>query len=262
MTLSPDLYGHGMSHILPIYSVFESSIFRASSSSSQDPHLAIILRSLHIDDLERTGRLQEDLALFGFPPPHGDAMLVDNRLYPPRLRSFLSHISTSTGAKPHILIAYTWVLYMALFSGGRYLRSQLRTANTEAWHIGPSPDIDPDAPLQFWCFAGDQDGEDLKTDFKARIKSLETLLTPEERREVVDEGIEIMKRMIAVVQEIATTAAETETQEPDHQSTVTSLLTMRLLLPFSLLKTLASWSWDLATGRRVGLGAVGRRAVA
>ena len=148
---------------------------------------------------------------------------------------------------------------MALFSGGRYLRSQLRAANTQAWQLGTSPEQEPDEPLQFWCFDGDQDGEDLRAAFKARVLSLEAHLTPEERQEVVDEGVEIMKRMITVVQEISTTVGAEGSEEPDYELTTLGLLWVRMLLPVSMLKILGSWGLGLA---KVGLGAVGRGAVA
>lgn len=67
---------------------------------------------------------------------------------PPSLQSFLNHIRTSTPKKPHLLLAYTWVLYMALFSGGRYLRARLRDAGVGFWtstHIGCGWDCDCDS---------------------------------------------------------------------------------------------------------------------
>lgn len=51
----------------------------------------------------------------------------------PALASFIKHIENSVVAKPHVLVAYAWVLYMALFSGGRYLRASLQNAGTDFW---------------------------------------------------------------------------------------------------------------------------------
>jgi heme oxygenase len=39
--------------------------------------------------------------------------------------AFLSRIRQSVHARPHVLLAYAWVFYMALFSGGRVLRGLL-----------------------------------------------------------------------------------------------------------------------------------------
>ena len=51
----------------------------------------------------------------------------------PRLMTFISHIQTSTTRKPHLLIAYAWIFYMALFSGGRWIRAQLYAAGEDFW---------------------------------------------------------------------------------------------------------------------------------
>ena len=75
----------------------------------------------------------------------------------------------------------------------------------------------------------------------------------------MDEGVEIMKRMIAVVQEISTTVGAEGSEEPDYELTTLGLLWVRMLLPVSMLKMLGSWGLGLA---KVGLGAVGRGAVA
>lgn len=104
---------------------------------------------------------------------------------------------------------------MALFSGGRYLRAQLRGANTTSWHIpveaAQTVENNADAPLQFWCFDGDEDGEDLKTEFKARVAEVEALLTEEERREVVAEGVEIMRSLIEIVRHLEAAGLEERT---------------------------------------------------
>lgn len=107
------------------------------------------------------------------------------------MQAFLAHIHEAIAARPHLLIAYTWNLYMALFSGGRHLRSQLRDSGIFATEA-----------LSFWSFDGEQDGEDLKMEFKARVAALETLLTPEERAEIVSEGVVIMRCLVEVVREL------------------------------------------------------------
>ena len=82
---------------------------------------------------------------------------------------------------------------MALFSGGRHLRSQLRASGIFA---------DGDGGLSFWGFDGEQDGEDLRTEYKARVAGVEALLSPEERDEVVGEGVLIMGFLVEVVREL------------------------------------------------------------
>lgn len=86
---------------------------------------------------------------------------------------------------------------MALFSGGRYLRSQLRSSG-----LFGDVNINMDKGLSFWAFDGTEDGEDLKRDFKARVMRLEAQLTHEERVEIVSEGVEIMRGLVEVVGEL------------------------------------------------------------
>lgn len=98
---------------------------------------------------------------------------------------------------------------MALFSGGRHIRSALQHASPGFW----TPPLPPrslstqapekdDAPLSFWSFDGDADGEDLKAEFKARFQDVEACLSEGEKEEVVSEGVRIMEGVRGVVEEI------------------------------------------------------------
>ena len=146
---------------------------------------------------------------------------------------------------------------MALFSGGRYLRAQLRAANLQAWHVTRivhtdthdtqhpkvegSAHVDADAPLNFWCFDGDSDGEDLKARFKAKFAEIEVLLTDDERGEVVAEAVEIMHGLIAVVRELEAEAA-TEPQKDNTDMCRSKVVT----IPTSVLGMLVSFTWGIA----------------
>ena len=93
---------------------------------------------------------------------------------------------------------------MALFSGGRYIRSTLHRAGQDFW-IGPSSEKTHELNdmLSFWAFDGEQDGEDIKADLKRRFAETEAWLSEEQKEEVVREGVFIMETMCDVVQEIA-----------------------------------------------------------
>jgi heme oxygenase len=112
-------------------------------------------------------------------------------------QSFMTHIRTSTNEKPHLLIAYTWILYMALFSGGRHIRARLLSAGPKFWGVE-----EEDPPLSFWTFPSSTDGEDLKTLYKAQVLELSTSLTELERKEIVAGGVEIMSTMLKLVDEV------------------------------------------------------------
>ena len=161
------------------------------------------LRRLWIPELERAGRLRRDLERLypgGGSPSYGTI----GEETAPRLTGLTRHISETTERKPHLLMAYTWLLYMALFSGGRYIRARLRDAGTKFWTGGESEKGgDMDEVLSFWTFEGGEDGEDVKADFKQRFGELEKCLTGQEMEEVVQEAAHIMDAMMGLVEEIA-----------------------------------------------------------
>lgn len=131
----------------------------------------------------------------------------------PIVAPFISHIEQVVVAKPHLQIAYTWVFYMRLFSGGCYIRARLRSAGEDFWASAGLPKVPSDGEyvqepekgtigLSFWEFSGTSDGKDLKEDYKSRIHDLEASLTLEERQEIVNEAMDIMVKLIEIVKEI------------------------------------------------------------
>lgn len=93
---------------------------------------------------------------------------------------------------------------MALFSGGRYIRAQLRQAGPAFWNSKFSGEKRRhfDDQLSFWEFEGVRDGEDLRAEFKKRFMDVEQHLTEGEREEVLQEAVYIMGAVIGVVEEI------------------------------------------------------------
>ena len=59
-----------------------------------------------------------------------------------------------------------------------------------------------DRGLAFWHFDGDQDGEDIKAEFKRRLAALETLFTVDERVDVIEEAKEIFSLCATLVDEL------------------------------------------------------------
>ncbi|KAK5118996.1 hypothetical protein LTR62_000207 [Meristemomyces frigidus] len=114
-------------------------------------------------------------------------------------------------AKPHLLLAYAWVMYMAIFSGGRWIRAQLKDAGPEFWKLSTDkvvidakslPNVLETPGLCFLCFDGEEDGEDIKREFKRRLVETEACLTFQERQEVVEEATHLFEHCIALVQQL------------------------------------------------------------
>ena len=200
--------------VLEIYESFEGAIKRVGDEregygEGKEGRRELVLeglRRLCPPEVERAGRLRRNLERLG---------ANDKKEGGPRLKALIQHITSSTSHKPHLLLAYTWLLYMALFSGGRYIRARLREAGREFWMTtrvekekekekGENIGID-EAVLSFWNFDGEEDGEDSKVEFKQRFAEMEGWLTDEEREEVIQEAVYIMDSLLGVVKEISET---------------------------------------------------------
>ncbi|OIW29807.1 heme oxygenase-like protein [Coniochaeta ligniaria NRRL 30616] len=191
--------------------------FRSQSSNSErpshgpvpSPRIHTILNQLFIPGLLRSSRLRSDLrALTGW----SDAALqsrLEEVATNGRLGEIVAHIRRSAGKHPHVLLAYAWVLYMALFSGGRFVRATLESAGAHGfWTAEESASkqqrrtAPAHGPLDFFHFPTPQDGEDLKHEFKQRLADAGHLLTPSEREDIVKEAICIFENLILVINQL------------------------------------------------------------
>lgn len=175
-----------------------------ADASHDDDSVQTWLANLRPHGLARATRLKDDLkhlrAVAGptiySTPELGDIWVMDMRT---RMRS-----------QPHILVAYAWVFYMATFAGGRWIRQQLANGGTKFWTqqtVSENNTADEKAPhelpgFSFLSFDGDQDGEDIKGLFKARLAEAETLLTEEQKREIIDVAQQLFERCNKLVGEL------------------------------------------------------------
>lgn len=191
-------------------------VLEASQAPAVSSRIRNILSELALPDMRRTLALQDDLmSLTGWSSCTLTKHLND-AAEAPVLSSFLHHIRHAVEARPHVLLAYGWVLYMALFSGGRFIRASLEAAGPAFWaplsdlsHPSPSTETERESsersargPFQFFRFNTPSDGEDLKQTFKDRLVELETLLTDQEREEIVQEAQNIFDFMVKMVMEL------------------------------------------------------------
>lgn len=204
-----------------------------------------LLAYLRLPGLVRSERLRADIRILTKFSEHKIDESLQLVSQDGRLAAFIAHIKKSVDEKPHVLVAYAWVLYMALFSGGRYLRALLQGAGDlghEFWERDPSPirpysvtgDRDEfrgwgpaefaeqlnisarsrsrirseDSPsesipgMQFFSFPGNEDGEDIKLEFKKRMTETEILLTAGEKEDIITEAEAIFQFMVEMVSEL------------------------------------------------------------
>lgn len=204
-----------------------------------------MLEHLQLPGLMRSSPLRADLRSLTRWPNHDveDELKKIREMGP--LADFLDHMRRSVENKPHVLVAYAYIFYMALFAGGRFIRASLEYAGPEFWDRQPSP-IKPNMrpcepatplgddeqlgeegsvpisgsershrshkdynfPLRFLHFMTPLDGEDLKKEFKERLADAEAILTSRERVDIIQESVAIFDHMTLVVGQLHVLCAE------------------------------------------------------
>lgn len=278
---NPSKYVSGLLHIAPIYITFESlwqsildepyeaeeaqpslhNIWAAerpklepiSDSATTDPFFVrktcsrthCLLSGLQLPGLPRAERLRTDIRVLTSTSAYKVQEQLAAVSQHGKLAEFLAHTKRSVEANPHVLMAYAWVMYMALFSGGRHLRTELRKAGgigPNFWDREPSPvrpysitqrrrgsrfsptDFTAEDTvrqprsrsrsessasgmalgMQFFNFIGDEDGEDIKREFKSRFAEAETHLLPTEKEDIVQEAQHIFSFMFSLISDLDT----------------------------------------------------------
>jgi len=163
------------------------------------------LKDLRPAGMARTPRLKRDLEFFtGKSGAELDALLEEKPH--PNVEAYCNHIREVVAQKPHVLTAYGWCYYMAVFAGGRWIRDQLMKPGEAFWRNAAVPNTPSDIPLQesglaFWNFDGTQDGEDIKVPYRQQFNTAhESVFSKEQIEDVLAEAQEIFKGIFSVVE--------------------------------------------------------------
>lgn len=288
----PSPYVAGLLHIAPIYLTFESlwrSLLDSPSTTlgasdeadgvsreiedtkdtdrsqrsqitAMDSRVRAILDRLYLPDLMRSDRLRLDIrSLTGWSEQDSEDQLRITSSTG-RLGEFTAHIKQSVEQKPHTLVAYSYILFMALFAGGRFIRATLETAGDDFWQQSPSgihPAVSPDVrgepsdwkppsrmtkdeifdrdetshpdhrlPLRFFHFPTPLDGEDLKRDFKKSLLESESDLTKQEKTDIVQEAVCIFDHMELLVTQLDEACAHMKPDESKQSLSKEGLATL------------------------------------
>ncbi|KAF2161028.1 hypothetical protein M409DRAFT_28635 [Zasmidium cellare ATCC 36951] len=207
-TESPLLYSKGLVPFARIFILFEIEWelltrhfhTKASTYSGHEYDVRQWLSNLRPSGLARSHRLRDDLRhlrMVAGPdiyntPALGDAWVKD-------MRDLMRK-------KPHVFMAFAWVFYMAVFSGGRWIRRQLSNGGVDFWLSQPGalrPKSDLVVPgFSFLSFDSEHDGEDLKALFKTRLGDAERLLTMDEKQDVINVSQQLFDRCVLLVHEL------------------------------------------------------------
>ncbi|KAI4714302.1 hypothetical protein J4E89_001752 [Alternaria sp. Ai002NY15] len=180
-------------------SLFTSTL---GAPTPPSPQLAAFLKALRPRGLIRSSRLKRDLEyLLGVHPTDLEVLLAK---YPgDKVADFCTHIRKSVNEKPWTLVSYAWCFYMAVFSGGRWIRGTLLKAPPGFWPEQDGEETNlKECGLSFWHFLGPHDGEDIKADFKTQLLAAETLFTPDERVDIIEEAKNIFRLCATLVDEL------------------------------------------------------------
>lgn len=161
-TDNPSTYITGLLHIGAVYIAFESlwqNILGIHSEIAPMPYTypfncelgqydeapQITERTRHIlqeaywSDMLRAARIKADIRSMTGWPDH----VIDEQIRSVgtsgRLGKLTLHIRDSVNAKPHLLLAYAYCLYLALLSGGSYIRTELMYLKSDFWQETPTP---------------------------------------------------------------------------------------------------------------------------
>lgn len=164
------------------------------SFSSDEERVKAVLRSICMPELYRTRRLDSDFAALKLLEPSLAGLDADTANAG---REFRQYLNERMPEKPHLLVAYIWIMYQALFNGGRFIRMALLKAGPEFWGLSPK-EMDPTnfpSPLSFWCV---ENNDAIQAEFRSRVEKADKLLTEPERQEILDEALEIFRRCTAI----------------------------------------------------------------
>lgn len=212
--------------------------------------MSSLLKTLYDRSLLRTQRIQHDLSLL---PP----LLSSHDNTQPQRVLTTQLITSRIQSRPHVLIAYTWIMYHALFNGGRWIRAQLLSASVP--HFWPAAS-DRENCLTLWRFDGDRDGEDIKEAFKVRFDCVSAQLSEEEQQDVVDEAVDLFKLCADLVEHldhaVGAASQADENDQPQQQQRHylrlgSSSASPNLHLVSSLthqLSAIIAWMWALVLG--------------
>jgi len=211
-TTTPLLYSIGISAFAQVYTAFESAWLLVNEEEEHTPQLNENLRhaleNLLDYRIQRSAILEQDISclLQLITQCHGSdaANTIASWRKSEILQEYLFHISAAISARPHVIVAYAWVMYMALFSGGRWIRMVLKDAGSEFWE-GRGFEAHKQTALTgftFLTFTGSHDGEDTKAAFKQQLAVVEEVLGVQEKQDIVDEARYIFQKSIDLVHEL------------------------------------------------------------
>lgn len=238
----PRIYRQGIQSFYHVFKTFEeewqaamakASDFDEKNINNNDDddstqRIAHILKQVWTPALARTAPLQLDLNFYY----HNESDKFETPIMPQQV-DFANHIRRVISEKPHLALAYGHTMYLALFAGGRILRSNIMRS------AGLFPQIDGLSTEEVALrgtnlFRFEVDDEDaLRLGYKSRYElATRNDLTEQEKKEIIEESQEIFRRNILCVSEIAQKNAKIMAEKLGYKAFQASKIVLLVLLIF------------------------------
>lgn len=200
----PRIYRQGIQSFYHVFKTYEEcwqeEMNKKIKEDAPEARIQSILREVWTPALTRTEPLRKDLNFYY----HEDPSKFEEPIMKEQVE-FVQHIKDQIREKPYLALAYGHTMYLALFAGGRILRSNVMRA------AGLFPQVEglttEEVALRgtnlFQFQVEDEDA--LRMGFKSRFElATRNDLTEQEKQDIIAESKEIFRRNILCVSEIAT----------------------------------------------------------
>ena len=225
---NPLLYLQGIIAFGLIYDVFENQLTKEASNHGSKERGSEALGLLCIPGLLRRDKLQQDVHELQHRLGKEHVKQCDDMQK--QAMRILHELPNRLAEKPHLIYAYTWAMYLAMFNGGRWIRGQLRDAGEVFW-MGPPP-------LSFWEFEDGHDGTEIHLQFKDNFEIAARQLTDDQWAEVVQEAPEVFALCLGLVGALEGVSQEEANHKPPSKGDSLLNLTSTLWTAFGYIGVL------------------------
>lgn len=195
----PKIYRQGLQAFYHVFQSIERSLAREFAKGESD-EMTHLLKSIWKPEMARTAKAERDLMFYY----NNRRDKFENPIMPEQIK-FSNHIEQVTKEKPYLLLAYMHVMYLALFAGGRIMRSKISRA-TGLFPQVPGLKYEEVVKQGSNFYTFDVEDEDfLRIIFKRDYELFtRNSLTEEQKQEIIEEGKYIFKQNSVCVSELET----------------------------------------------------------
>lgn len=191
------IYRQGLQSFYHVFQAIEGSLER-EFAKGDDNEMTHILKSIWKPEIARSKKAEQDLMFYY---DNNEEKFI-KPIMPEQIK-FSEHIETVTKEKPYLLLAYLHVMYLALFAGGRIMRSSLSKA-TGIFPTVEGKKREEVVRMGTNFFTFDVEDEDFlrliyKRDYELFTRNS---LTEEQKLEIIQEGQYIFQQNANCVSEL------------------------------------------------------------